>query len=309
MSDPGAPGGVPPAPRRTPAVPQVARAPGSRARLEAEAAAARAARRRMEQEEVESHSMTVLQHLEVLRFRLIRIFVGVLVGFVVLAPFGTDLLRVFMAQAERFFPSGAGFSFVTLQPQEQFMTALKASFYASLLLSGPWSFYQAWAFVGPGLYRRERRAVLPVVVASYGLFITGGVFAYFTVLPFTNGFFLESLLPNVIAQLSIGNYLTYCAITLFSMGAVFQIPLVQGLLARAGVVSVARLRSARRYMVVAIWLVAAVITPPDVLSQSLLAGPMMVLYEVGIQWARVQERRRIRAEAEAEADLMADVEA
>lgn len=265
-----------------------------------------AARRREEKHEVESYAMPLLQHLAELRTRLVRILAALLIGFVALAAFGARILDVLKFQAKRYFPEGA--SFVSLSPQEVFITELKAAFFVSLLLSAPYCFYQAWRFVAPGLYRSERRAVLPLVVSSYGLFLLGGCFAYFTILPFTNSFFIGSASPDILQQWSIAQYLTYSAVTLLSMGAVFQIPLVMGFAARVGAATSAWFRSFRRYMWVVIWFVAAIITPPDVISQSLLAGPMMVLYEIGILWSRVQERRAAARPVEPDEDEEDDLD-
>jgi len=197
---------------------------------------------------------------------------------------------------------------VVLSPLDPFFAYLKIALVIGLFAACPIWLYQAWRFVAPGLYRSERRAVLPLVVSSYGLFLLGGCFAYFTILPFTNSFFIGSASPDILQQWSIAQYLTYSAVTLLSMGAVFQIPLVMGFAARVGAATSAWFRSFRRYMWVVIWFVAAIITPPDVISQSLLAGPMMVLYEIGILWSRVQERRAAARPVEPDEDEEDDLD-
>ncbi len=249
--------------------------------------------REEEEKEVEGYSMPLLAHLEELRTRLIRIAIAIVLGFCVAAPFGQELLMLLKQQALPYFPEGSNFIYTQLP--DEFVTRLKASLYASLLLTAPYCFWQAWKFVGPGLYRSERQAVMPLVVTSYSLFLLGGSFAYFGVLRFTNQFFLAFADATTKAQISVADYLNYCMFTLLSMGLVFQIPLVMGFLARIGAVSPQQMRKARRYMVVVIWFTAAIITPPDVLSQALMAIPMMGLFEAGILWSVVQHRRYLGA--------------
>ena len=166
-----------------------------------------------------------------------------------------------------------------------------AGFFAALLVTMPWLLYQAWAFVAPGLYHREKRLAMPLLVSAVALFYTGCAFAFFLVLPSVFGF-LARFTPEVVAMTpDIGKYLDFVLVIFLAFGASFELPVALVILVLLGWVTPAQLREWRGYAVVGIFVVAAVITPPDVVSQLMLAIPMCLLYEAGILASRLVARR------------------
>jgi sec-independent protein translocase protein TatC len=181
---------------------------------------------------------------------------------------------------------------------EPFVTYLKLSFYAALFFASPVWLTQLWAFVAPGLYEREKRVVLPLVGLSIVAFFAGGAFCYFVAFPLMFRFFLSFQTEFLLAAPSIREYLDLTSKLVVAFGAGFEYPVAVLLLARLGVVSAAGLRKARTYAVIGVFVLAAVITPPDLLSQLLFAVPMLILYEVGIWVAAAAGRRRPERPAE-----------
>lgn len=181
---------------------------------------------------------------------------------------------------------------------EAFFTYMKVAFFAGFFVTFPFIAMQFWRFAAPGLYARERRAFLPFLMATPVLFAAGGAFVYYIVMPMAWRFFLgfqstgaETALP-IQLEARVGEYLDLIMVLVIAFGMCFQMPVVFALLGRAGILTAAALRRARRYAIVAIFVVAAVITPPDILSQFLLAVPMMVLYEISILLVAGMERKR-----------------
>lgn len=186
---------------------------------------------------------------------------------------------------------------------EAFLVQVKVAFFAAIMLSFPVLANQLWQFVAPGLYKREKRALLPFLLATPVLFIGGASFAYFVAIPTALTFLLQyqgnmggiqqDALPSV------GNYLSFIMQFLFAFGISFLLPVLLMLLERSGIVTLAQLKSARRYAIVVAFILAAVLTPPDVVSQFLLAVPLILLYEIaliGIRFTRKREAARIKAE-------------
>jgi sec-independent protein translocase protein TatC len=229
--------------------------------------------------------MPLLDHLYELRDRLVRIIgftvVGCLICFAFAEPIWDLLVR---PMNDALAVSGRGTMAIT-EPLEGFMTYLKVAGLAGVGLASPFIFHQIWAFIAPGLYPDEKKTVLPLAVASTFLFLGGAAFGYFVIFDFAFPFFLEvteSLDEDIEAVLSISAYLGLATKLLIAFGACFQLPIVLYFLARIGLVDHRDLFNSFRYAVVVMFLVSAIITPPDIISQCLMAGPLIVLYGVGI---------------------------
>jgi sec-independent protein translocase protein TatC len=188
-------------------------------------------------------------------------------------------------------------------PHEAFLTYIRVALWAAMLLSFPIIATQVWMFVAPGLYRNEKRAFLPFLVATPVLFTLGGAMVYYIAMPLALKFFVSfesagggGTLP-IVLETKVNEYLSLVMALIFAFGLAFQMPVVLTLLARVGIVSAAGLASKRRFAVVGIFVAAAILTPPDVISQIALAVPMLLLYEISIFSARLAEKRHAAAAA------------
>jgi len=246
------------------------------------------------EDEVDAYRMTLLEHLTELRDRLIRAFIGVAICLGVTLPFGAELYELLAAPAAPHFPEGA--SFIFTKPAEKFIVDIKVSLFAALLVSLPVLFYQGWQFVAPGLYKAERKLVLPFVFFSTVFFAVGATFCYMTVLPWAMHFFLGFGNETVLPQITVTEYLSFTTRIIFAFGTVFQLPLAIFFLSRVGIVTAKGLASFRRFAVPIIFLLSAVLTPPDVVTQIALSLPLILLYEVGIVVARVWGKPKPGAE-------------
>lgn len=228
-----------------------------------------------------------ISHLIELRDRLIRalIAVGVVFAVLVFYPGPSGLFDLFARPLISHLPHGS--SMIAIGVITPFLVPLKLTMLAALMVALPAVLYQIWAFVAPGLYSHERRLVMPLVVLSTILFYLGVAFAYFIVLGrlFT---FIQDVAPKVItAAPDIESYLSFVLTLFLAFGSAFEVPVVLMLLVRFGVLTIAQLKAWRAYFIVVAFIIAAVITPPDVFSQSSLAVSMILLYEVGIIGARI----------------------
>src|SRR4051812_5746404 len=222
----------------------------------------------------------LIDHLIELRTRLLRAVVGLVLVFVVLLPFANRLYALLALPLLDKLPKGG--QLIATEVASPFFAPLKLAFFVALVIAMPWLLYQLWAFVAPGLYKRERRLALPLLASALVLFYVGCSFAYFVVLPavFT---FLNKVTPvGVTMMTDISNYLDFVLVIFLAFGASFELPVALVILALLGWVTPKQLREWRGYAIVAIFVLAAVITPPDVVSQMLLALPMILLYEASI---------------------------
>ncbi len=232
--------------------------------------------------EVES---SLMEHLLELRARLMRALAGVVVILLALLPFANRLYAWLAAPLLEKLPAGG--QLIAVEVASPFFTPIKLAFFATLLLAAPWLLYQAWAFVAPGLYRREKRLALPLLASSVLLFYAGCAFAFFVVLPSVFGF-LAAIKPEGVAIMTdINAYLDFVLVIFLAFGASFELPVALVILVLLGWVTPEQLRAGRGYAIVGIFVLAAIITPPDVISQLLLAIPMCLLYEAGILVARL----------------------
>ncbi len=241
-------------------------------------------------------------HLEELRTRLIRCFIAVGICFVGAYLYKEKLFDVLTRPLVEVMGKGDTLIFTGLA--EAFFTYLKTAFIAGVILASPVIIFEFWMFVAPGLYKNERRILIPVVILSTFFFLGGALFGYFFVFPVGFEFFLGFQSETIKAMPSMREYLGFAATMLLVFGLVFELPLVITCLARFGLVSVDFLKKNRKYAILVIFVVAAILTPPDVVSQVMMAIPMMLLYEVSILGARIFGKKPA-AEEEQEAETTA----
>ncbi|NLA66946.1 MAG: twin-arginine translocase subunit TatC [Gammaproteobacteria bacterium] len=231
----------------------------------------------------------LFDHLLELRSRILRGIVGLGLVLVAFLPFANRLYAWLSRPLVEKLPAGA--HLIAVEVASPFFAPLKLAFFAALVVSMPWLLYQAWAFVAPGLYRREKRLALPLLASSLALFYAGCAFAFYIVLPSVFRF-LTMVTPEGVAMMTdINAYLDFVLVIFLAFGISFELPVALVILVLLGWVTPAQLKEARGYAIVGIFILAAVITPPDVISQLMLAIPMCLLYEAGIVAARVLARR------------------
>jgi sec-independent protein translocase protein TatC len=238
----------------------------------------------------EDGAPTLFAHLLELRSRLLRAVAGILLLFIALLPFGNRLYGWLAQPLLDKLPAGA--HLIAVDVASPFLAPVKLAFFVALVVAMPWLLYQAWAFVAPGLYKREKRLALPLLGSALLLFYAGCAFAYFLVLPAVFAFLHKVTPPGVAMMTDINAYLDFVLVVFLAFGASFELPVALVILVLLGWVTPAQLREWRGYAIVAIFVVAAVITPPDVVSQLLLALPMIALYEAGILAASAIGRAR-----------------
>ncbi len=223
---------------------------------------------------------TLMGHLLELRSRLLKGVVAVLLVFAALMPFANRIYAQLAAPLLSKLPAGG--QLVAIEVASPFFTPVKLAFFCAVMLAMPVLIYQAWAFVAPGLYQQEKRMARPLLVAAVLLFYIGCAFAYFLVLPAVFGF-LTAITPEGVAMMTdISRYLDFVLVIFLAFGLSFELPVAVVVLVLLGLVTPAQLREARGYVIVGVFILAAIITPPDVISQLMLAIPMCLLYELGI---------------------------
>lgn len=231
---------------------------------------------------VESYRMPLLEHLIELRSRLIKSLVALIVSFAICLVFANQLWSFLVApMSQALHDTGRG-TMAMSTAMEGFVTMMKVAGAAGLLLASPVVSYQAWQFIAPGLYPKEKKPVIPLVIASTVLFLMGAAFGYTVMFKYAFPYFLEITSEDVQAVLSIDAYLGMAITLLVAFGLSFQLPIIVYFLARIGLIDHLDMIRGFRYSIVAIFVVAAVITPPDVVSQLLMAIPLLILYGVGI---------------------------
>ena len=235
-----------------------------------------------EEEELDEDEapMSLMGHLNELRRRLFRIVIIVILGFVAFYGVAEYLYAYLSAPLQAQLPEGS--KLIYTSPAGAFFTYMKVALVASLFGTSPISFYQIWAFIAPGLYKEEKRAVLPLAFFSSIFFIAGAAFCFFTVFPIAFKFFMGFATDTIVPMISVEEYLGFALKLLIAFGVVFEMPLFAYFLSRFGILSPDFMRRQRRYAILLIFIVAAILTPPDVFSQCLMALPMFLLYEVSI---------------------------
>ena len=232
----------------------------------------------------ENTQETFISHLIELRSRLLRSIVAIVVVLVCLFPWAKDIYAALAAPLLKALPHGS--TMIATDVTGTFLVPLKVTLMAAFLIALPYVLYQVWAFVAPGLYQHEKRLALPVIFSSVIFFALGMAFAYLIVFPIAFGFFAGYTPAGVQMMTDIDKYLSFVLTMFVAFGITFEVPVVVVVLVRLGVVSLEKLRSIRGYVIVGAFIVGAIFTPPDVLSQVMLAVPLWLLYELGLLVAR-----------------------
>lgn len=245
-------------------------------------------------------------HLEELRKRLVACFIAVGVGFVLSYGFKEKLFQILTDPLVSVMKNGETLIYTGLP--EAFFTFLKVALLSGIMLASPVILYQFWMFIAPGLYDREKKLLIPIVVLSSFFFVGGALFGYFIVFPFGFEFFLGFATETIRPMPSMKEYLSFSSKLLLAFGVVFELPLVITFLARLGIVSVDFLKKNRKYAILLFFVGAAILTPPDVVTQVMMGVPLMLLYEISIVGARIFGRKK-EAPVEADSDSPEDEKA
>lgn len=237
-----------------------------------------------------SDQQPLLAHLIELRTRIVRIVLGIVLCFLGLFHWTSQIYHLMAKPLLDVLPAGS--SMIATDVTAPFFVPVKVTMLVAFLLSLPNTMYQIWAFVAPGLYNHEKRLIVPLVLSSILLFFTGMAFAFFVVFPVVFGF-MSSITPQGVAMMTdIDKYLSFVLGMFVAFGVTFEVPIVVVVLNRMGLVSLKQLREGRPYVIVGAFIVAAVVTPPDVLSQVMMALPLCLLYEAGILVSMVSNRKK-----------------
>lgn len=243
--------------------------------------------------------MSLIQHLLELRDALTKGILAILVVFFILFPFANDLYVYIAQPLMRYLPDDT--SMIATGVASPFLTPFKLSMVLAIYLAMPFLLYQIWKFISPALYTHERQLVGPLLFFSSFLFYAGGAFAYYVVFPLVFGFLSTTAPEGVTIATDISLYLDFVIKMFFAFGVAFEVPIVTVLLILTGMVSVEKLKHARPYIIVGAFVIGMLLTPPDIISQTLLAVPMWLLYELGVVVGDIVKKRRDKAKAEREA--------
>jgi sec-independent protein translocase protein TatC len=234
----------------------------------------------MNEPESTDQPLPLIAHLTELRDKLLRALLAVLLIFICLFPFANDIYTFVSEPLRALLPPGA--SMIATEVASPFFTPFKLTLVASLFLAMPYVLYQAWSFIAPGMYRHEKRLAVPLLASSVLLFYAGAAFAYFVVFPLIFAFFTSVAPKDITIMTDINSYLDFVLKLFFAFGLAFEIPIAAVLLIWAGITTPQALAGKRPYIIVGCFVVGMLLTPPDIFSQSLLAIPMWLLFEVGI---------------------------
>ena len=239
---------------------------------------------------------TFISHLVELRDRLLRAIIAIVVVLVALFPWAKEIYAILAQPLLAVLPEGA--TMIATDVTGTFLVPLKVTAMAAFVLALPYVLWQAWAFIAPGLYHHEKRLAMPVVVSSMFFFLVGMAFAYFFVFPVAFGFFAGYTPPGVQMMTDIDKYLSFVMTMFIAFGLTFETPVVVIVLVRLRIVTIEKLKAARSYVIVGAFVIGAIFTPPDVISQLMLAIPLWLLYELGIVLARIIGTGPTREEAD-----------
>ena len=242
----------------------------------------------MSEEELQEE--TLLSHLIELRSRLLKAGSAVLLLFVVLIPFADEVFNRIALPLMNQLPEGS--TMIATQVASPFLTPFKTTMFAALFLAMPAVLYQLWGFAAPGLYTKEKRFAVPLLVSSTLLFYLGALFAYVVVFPLMFGFFTSAAPSGVAVMTDISSYLDFVLVLFFAFGLSFEVPIATVILVWSGLTSIESLEKNRAYVFLGAFIVGMLITPPDVISQTLLAVPVYLLYECGILLSKTLKIKR-----------------
>jgi len=239
-----------------------------------------------------STSETFISHLVELRDRLLRIVIGLVLTFIVLFPFADQIYTLLAQPLLATLPAGG--QMIATEVTTPFFVPMKMAMMTAFVVSLPHTLYQMWAFVAPGLYAHERRFMMPLVIASTLLFLIGMAFAYFLVFPVVFGFITGYAPEGVAVMTDIGSYLDFVITLFMAFGLAFEVPIAVIALVGFGLVQISTLKEIRSYVIVGAFVVGAIFTPPDIISQFMLAVPLWLLYELGILLAGMIENKKAK---------------
>lgn len=240
----------------------------------------------------------LIEHLIELRSRLLRAVVAILVIFLGLYAFANDIYTFVAQPLMALLPEGS--QMIATEVASPFLAPFKLTLVVAVFIAVPYVLHQAWAFVAPGLYDNEKALALPILASSVMLFYAGAAFAYYVVFPLLFQFFTQTGPENVAVMTDINAYLNFVLKLFFAFGIAFEIPIATFLLIASGATTVESLSKKRPYIILGCFVVGMLLTPPDVISQSLLAVPMYLLYEVGLLFGRLARRKKQQREEEEE---------
>ena len=248
----------------------------------------------------ESGEMTFVEHLIEVRNRMVKVLAVVIVLLLCLFPFANELYLLLAEPLMRHMPEGT--SMIATEVAAPFLTPFKLALVTSIFLAMPVALYHLWAFVAPGLYRRERKLVYPLMFTSTLLFYLGIAFAYYVVFPLMFGFFSATAPEGIAIMTDISRYLDFVLKIFFAFGIAFQVPIATILLVWAGFTTPKSLSGKRPYVIVGAFVLGMLLTPPDAISQTLLALPMWVLFELGLLFSKIYMGDRVDDEEDAPAE-------
>jgi len=245
-----------------------------------------------EQQSAEEHTESFISHLIELRNRLVWAAGTIIIVFICLVPFASELYEWFAKPLLSSLPQGG--TMISTEPHGPFFIPFKFAFATAFALSIPMVLYQIWAFVAPGLYSNEKRLVLPLIVSSTALFYCGILFAYYVVFPLIFSFFVGMAPEGVAVMTDISAYMSFALKLFFAFGFAFEVPVATVLLARLGIVSPDNMAKQRPYIILGAFVMGMLMTPPDIFSQIFLAVPVCLLFELGLFFARRMEKNDLK---------------
>lgn len=244
----------------------------------------------MSPENYNDQPLPLVVHLTELRDKLLRALLAVLIAFICLFPFANEIYAFVSEPLRALLPEGA--TMIATEVASPFLTPFKLTLVMAIFLAIPYVLYQAWSFIAPGMYRHEKRLAIPLLVSSVLLFYAGAAFAYYAVFPLIFGFFTSVGPEDITIMTDINRYLDFVLKLFFAFGVAFEIPIAAVLMIWAGITTPDQLARKRPYIIVGCFIFGMLLTPPDIISQSLLAIPMWILFELGLFFGRFIQRRR-----------------
>ena len=239
--------------------------------------------------------LPLVAHLTELRDKLLRAMLAVLIMFICLFPFANEIYAFVSEPLRAILPAGA--TMIATEVASPFLTPFKLTLVAAIFLAMPYVLYQIWSFIAPGMYKHERRLAIPLLASSIMLFYAGAAFAYFVVFPLIFAFFTSVAPEDITIMTDINSYLDFVLKLFFAFGLAFEIPIAAVLLIWAGITTPEELAKKRPYIIVGCFIFGMLLTPPDIISQSLLAIPMWLLFEIGVLCGRFVQRKDADTEA------------
>jgi len=242
----------------------------------------------MSEEDGTDQPLPLVAHLTELRDRLLRALLAVLIVFIALFPFANEIYTFVSEPLRALLPEGA--SMIATEVASPFLTPFKLTLFTAIFVAIPYVLFQVWSFIAPGMYRHEKRLAIPLLISSVALFYAGAAFAYYVVFPLIFAFFTSVGPEDITIMTDINRYLDFVLKLFFAFGLAFEIPIAAVLMIWAGITTPDELAKKRPYIIVGCFIFGMLLTPPDIISQSLLAIPMWILFEFGVFFGRFIQR-------------------